>query len=68
MVCPSAHASGVVKTLDKLERKPGIGIIIGWGYKLCPAEDICLKVDFIIEKSFDLTMLTERINNVISTQ
>jgi hypothetical protein len=53
--------------LNKLEKRPKIGIITGWGEKLKPINDDGLKVDFIINKPFDFSELTGHINDVIGS-
>ena len=58
----------VIKALNKLEKRPKIGIITGWDEKLKPLENEDLKVGFIIKKPFDLSELAKHINDVIGTE
>ena len=66
MAMPEVYGYDVIKALNELEKRPKIGIITGWGEKLKPIDD-GFKVDFIIKKPFDLTELSENINDMIST-
>ena len=56
----------VIKALNKLKKRPKIGIITGWDEKLKPLENEDLKVDFIIKKPFDLSELTKNINDAFN--
>ena len=64
MAMPEVFGYDVIKTLNKLEKRPKIGIITGWGDKLMPPEEEGLKVDFIIRKPFDFSELTKHINEL----
>jgi PAS domain S-box-containing protein len=64
MAMPDVFGYDVIKALNKLEKKPKIGMITGWGEKLNPMEDEGLKVDFIIKKPFDFSELTKHINDL----
>jgi CheY-like chemotaxis protein len=64
LAMPNVYGYDVIKTLNKLEKRPKIGIITGWGEKLKPIDDEDLKVDFIIKKPFDFSELTKHINDV----
>ncbi|MGR3301913.1 MAG: response regulator [Candidatus Scalindua sp.] len=66
MAMPDVFGYDVIKALNKLEKRPKIGIITGWGEKLKPIDDEGLKVDFIIKKPFDLSELTKHINDVMN--
>jgi CheY-like chemotaxis protein len=66
MAMPNVFGYDVIEALNKLEKRPKIGIITGWSEKLKPIDD-GFKVDFIIKKPFDLTELSENINDMIST-
>ena len=66
LAMPNVYGYDVIKVLNKLEKRPKIGIITGWGEKLNPIDDEDFKVDFIIKKPFDFSELTENINNVIN--
>ena len=65
MAMPEVFGYDVIRALNKLEKRPKIGIITGWGEKLKPIDDEGLKVDFIIKKPFDFSELTKHINDVI---
>lgn len=56
----------VIKVVNKLKKKPKIGILTGLREKLESLEKKGLKVDFILNKPFDLSELPAYINNVIN--
>ena len=62
---PDVYGYDVIRALDKLEKRPKIGIITGWGDKLKPIDDEELKVDFIIKKPFDFLELARHINDLL---
>jgi len=64
---PDVFGYDVIKALNKLEKRPKIGIITGWGGKLKPLDDEEFKADFIIKKTFRLSELTKDINNLFNT-
>ena len=64
MAMPDVFGYDVIKALNKLEKRPKIGIITGWGEKLKPLDDEDLKVDFIIKKPFDFPELIRHINDL----
>ncbi|MGR3173030.1 MAG: response regulator [Candidatus Scalindua sp.] len=64
MVMPDVYGYDVIKALNKLEKRPKIGIITGWSEKLKPIDDEGLKVDIIIRKPFDLSELSSHINEL----
>jgi CheY-like chemotaxis protein len=64
LAMPNVYGYDVIKALNKLEKRPKIGIITGWGEKLKPIDDEELKVDFIIKKPFDFSELTKHINDL----
>ncbi|MGR3294454.1 MAG: response regulator [Candidatus Scalindua sp.] len=66
MVMPDVFGYDIIKALNELERRPKIGIITGWGEKLKPIDDENFKVDFILNKPFDLSEMTRLINNVFN--
>ncbi len=66
MVMPEAFGYDVIKALNKLERRPKIGIITGWGEKLKSIEDENIKVDFILKKPFDFSEITSHLNSLFS--
>ncbi len=67
MAMPNAYGYDVIRALNKLEKRPKIGIITGWGEKLKPIDDEGFKVDFIIKKPFDFSELTKNINDAFNT-
>ncbi len=61
---PEVFGYDVIKALNKLDKRPKIGIITGWGKELKPIDDEGLKVDFIIKKPFDFSRLAKHVNDV----
>jgi hypothetical protein len=47
-----------------MERRPKVGLITGWRYKIEDAKKEGLEVDFIIKKPFNLSKLRRDINNL----
>jgi len=66
LVMPKVSGYDVVKALHKLKKVPKIGIITGWG-DLNFTEEDGKRVDFIIRKPFDFSVLSKHINDVIAT-
>ncbi len=64
MAMPNVYGYDVIKALNKLEKRPKIGIITGWEEKLKHIDDEEFKVDFIIKKPFDFSELTKHINEL----
>jgi len=65
LMMPDVSGYDVIKALNKLDRRPKIGIITGWSEKCKPLEEKNMNVDFIIKKPFDFSELTKKINDVI---
>jgi len=65
LVMPDVYGYDVIKVLNKLERRPKIGIMTGWGEKLKPIDDEDFKVNFIVKKPFNFSELIKAINDVI---
>ena len=66
LAMPKVSGYDVVKALHKLKKVPRIGIITGWG-DLDFTEEDEEKIDFIIRKPFDFSILSKYINDVIGT-
>ena len=66
LVMPKVSGYEVVKALHKLKKVPKIGIITGWG-DLNFTEEDGKRVDFIIRKPIDFSILSKHINDVIGT-
>jgi CheY-like chemotaxis protein len=62
LVMPDNTGYDVVMALNKLERRPKIGIITGWSEDLTSLEKENLKVDFIIKKPLHLSEIARHIN------
>jgi hypothetical protein len=52
--------------LDKLDKRPKIGLMTGWSDKLETKDKAELIVDFIIKKPFDFLEIKEYINDAFS--
>lgn len=63
LIMPEVTGYDVISSLDKLDKRPKVGIITGWGERHKALE----QVDFIIKKPFDLSELTNHINNIFSS-
>ncbi|MGR3301700.1 MAG: response regulator [Candidatus Scalindua sp.] len=64
LVMPDLTGHDVIEFLDKLDKKPKIGLITGWDEKIESKEKGELKVDFITKKPFNLSELTKQINEL----
>jgi len=67
LAMPHVFGYDVIKVFNKLEKRPKIGIITGWGGVLKPMDDEEFKVDFIVRKAFGLSELTDNINDVFGS-
>ena len=66
LVMPDVSGYDVIKALNKLDRRPKIGIITGWNENLKPIEE-GMKVDFVVRKPFDFSELANHINEAFCT-
>ncbi len=66
LVMPDVTGYDVVKSVNKLKKKPKIGILTGLQETLEFQEEKGMKVDFILRKPFDFPELTRHINDVIN--
>jgi PAS domain S-box-containing protein len=64
LVMPEVTGMDVLKSLDSLDKRPKVGIITGWKYKIKDLDVKDLNVDFIVKKPFKLTKLRRDINNI----
>jgi len=64
LIMPDLTGHDVIKIVDKLDKKPKIGLITGWDEKIESKEKEELKVDFIIKKPFVLSELAKQINEL----
>lgn len=65
LVMPGLSGYDVIQALDKLDKRPKVGLITGWKEEIENKDKEGLNVDFILRKPFDLTVLTKHINDVI---
>ena len=61
---PDVNGYEVVKMLNKLEKRPKIGIITGWSEQLELFDKEEMKVDFILRKPFKHIELAKQINEL----
>jgi FixJ family two-component response regulator len=54
--------------MNKLEKRPKVGIITGLGDKLKSTDEEGYEVDFILKKPFKFSELTEQINNAMNEE
>ena len=66
LVMPDLTGHDVIEIVDKLDKKPKIGLITGWDEKIESKEREELNVDFIIKKPFVLSELTKQINELFN--
>lgn len=64
LVMPDVSGYKVVETLNRLEKRPKIGVMIGWSEKIEGIDKNELNVDFIIKKPFKFSVLVGHINDV----
>jgi DNA-binding response OmpR family regulator len=65
-VTPEVYDYDVIRDLNKLKKRPKIGIITCWSGKLMSIKNGDLDVDFISRKPFDLSRLLRQISEVIN--
>lgn len=65
---PYATGYDIAKFLDRLERRPKIGIITGWDESVDVKKIEGIKIDFIIKKPFELLELARQINDVFNAE
>ncbi len=68
LVMPDLTGHDVIEVMDKLERRPKIGLITGWDEKIETKDTEELKVDFIIKKPFEFSTLTRFINDILDAR
>ena len=64
MAMPHVCGYDVVKALNRLDKRPKIGIITGWDVKPKPTDYEDINIDFIIKKPFKFKALTKLINEL----
>ncbi len=65
LVMPDMSGHEVIAALDRIEKRPKIGVMTGWSEKIETEDKDELNVDFIIRKPFKFPELTEHINIVL---
>ncbi|MFQ5685498.1 MAG: response regulator [Candidatus Scalindua sp.] len=64
LAMPEVNGQEVVQALNKLEKRPKIGLITGWDGEIKPVGSEDIKVDFIIKKPFGFSELTKQMNKL----
>ncbi|MCP4253279.1 MAG: response regulator [Candidatus Scalindua sp.] len=64
LAMPKVYGYDVIKAINKLGKRPKIGIMTGWADNLKPADDVEFKVDFILRKPFKRQELAKHINEL----
>ena len=64
-VAPEVYDYDVIQDLNKLKKRPRIGIITCWSGKIMSIKNGDLDVDFIARKPFDISKLLRQIREVI---
>ncbi|MHC4269670.1 MAG: response regulator transcription factor [Planctomycetota bacterium] len=63
---PEVYCHNVIQDLNKLKKRPKIGIITCWDGKLMSIKNGDMDVDFIARKPFDLSRLLRQISEVVN--
>jgi len=66
LAMPGLTGYDVIKVLNKLDRRPKVGLITGWNEKLKVFDEEDTKVDFFLKKPFKHAELTKHINEVFA--
>ena len=61
---PDVNGYEVARAINKLEKRPKVGIITGWKIDLKQFDEKDTKVDFIIKKPFKHSELAKHINEL----
>ncbi len=64
MAMPKVSGYDVVKTLNRRDRTPKIGMMTGWDGKLISKDDKDVNIDFILKKPFEFNVLAKYINEL----
>jgi len=64
LAMPNVFGYDVIKSLNRLKKRPKIGIISGWDDETLPGESNEVKVDFYLKKPFKSADLTKHINQL----
>ncbi|MCP4251802.1 MAG: response regulator [Candidatus Scalindua sp.] len=64
LAMPNVYGYDVIKAINKLDRRPKIGIITGWEEALKPVDDGDYKIDFTLKKPFKHSVLNMKIKEL----
>ncbi len=66
LVMPDISGYEVIEVINRIEKRPKIGLMTGWSERIETEDHNDLNVDFIIKKPFKLAELTKHINELFS--
>ena len=64
LIMPDTNGRDIVNSIKTMKKRPKVGLITGWRYKIEDAEKEGLEVDFIVKKPFNLSRLRRDINDL----
>ncbi|MCP4269336.1 MAG: PAS domain S-box protein, partial [Candidatus Brocadiaceae bacterium] len=64
LVMPDISGYEVIEVMNRIEKRPKIGLMTGWSERIETEDHNDLNVDFIIKKPFKLAELTKHINEL----
>jgi PAS domain S-box-containing protein len=64
LIMPDVNGRDIVNSIKTMKKRPKVGLITGWKYKIEDAEKEGLEVDFIVKKPFNLSRLRRDINDL----
>jgi len=64
LIMPDVNGRDIVNSIKTMKKRPKVGLITGWRYKIEDAEKEGLEVDFIVKKPFNLSRLRRDINDL----
>jgi signal transduction histidine kinase len=65
LAMPTVTGKDIIKALYALDKRPKMGLITGWKYKMEDLKREGLKADFVVKKPFKFSELSRDINNVL---
>ncbi len=67
-VMPEVSGKDIIEFIETLDKRPRIGLITGWAEKIVVADNVDIKVDFIIKKPFEFSAITSHINSLFGSE
>jgi PAS domain S-box-containing protein len=65
LAMPNVTGKDIIKTVHTLDKRPKVGLITGWRYKMKDLKREDLKADFVVKKPFKFSELRRDISNVL---